>query len=296
MSRTIISLTVAALCWLGAHQLRAGATAERDTWPKTAGTVLVPPVESARVLSLGYRELLADLTWCRMLVYFGGNWGGEGDLSQLETMIDLVMELDPRFKPVYDWAPYATVYKDGTATQEEFHTSLRYLERAMEQFPDDYQYFWTAGTRHYFDLHSEDPEEVRRYRERGAELIEQAMQKPNAPPDLATTAANMRSRLGQHERALDNLRRMILVTDSASARQKMLERLRIEAPDLADELEDAWHDLRGAWMRDAAALPLDLYVVLGAPPPRAFDLRELTTPHDLFGVDEPADDEDLNTP
>ncbi len=90
----------------------------------------------------------------------------------------------------------------------------------MREFPDEYKYSWIAGARYYFDLWSPDPEVKRqRYRERGAELIEQAMTKPNAPQDLATTAANMRSKLGQHQRALDNLRQMVLSTNDAAARR-----------------------------------------------------------------------------
>ncbi len=298
MSRRRIAalLVVAAILWAGARQLGATAHEERAAWPKTAGTVMVPPAEVARFASLGYRELLADVTWARTLVYFGSSWAGEGDLSQLEQLLDLIVALDPRFKPMYEWAAYAVVFRTGTATQAEYRSSLRYLEQAMREFPDDYLYFWIAGSRYYFDLDAPDQKTRRAYRERGAALIEEAMRKPNAPPDLATTAANMRSRLGQHQRAIESLRQMVMITDNDEARDKMLERLRVESPDLADEVERAADELSRDWQKNMPSVPLDFYILLGPPPPRAIDFRQLATPHDLFGAGEDTATAESETP
>jgi hypothetical protein len=279
---------VAVLLWLGANGLRGGAVAARSAWPKSATTVFVPPEEVVRFTP--YRELLADVLWCRLLVYYGSNWGGDGDLSQVEDFIDDIIALTPKFRPVYEWSAYSVTYRTGTATQAEFLSSIRYLERAMREFPDEYKYPWIAGARYYFDLWSHDPEVTRRYRERGAELLEQAMTKPNAPQDLATTAANMRSKLGQHHRAMDNLRQMVLSTNDATARNTMLRRVRIASPELADELDHAARALQERWLDGAPMVPVDFFILLGEKPSPLIDLRRLATPHDLFGVqgsDEP---------
>lgn len=281
-------MVVAAALWLGAHALGEEAAAKRAEWPRTSSMVFVPPVEVVRFAP--YRELLADVLWCRLLVYYGSNWGGDGDLSQVEDLLDDIIALAPRFKPIYEWAAYAVTYRTGTANQEEFQSSLRYLERGMREFPDDYHYFWTAGTRYYFDLWSPDENVKRRYRERGAELIEQAMTRPNAPQDLATTAANMRSKLGQYQRGLDNLRQMILSTSDEDAREKMLARVRVADPGLAEELEHAARALNDTWRASLPMVPLDFFVLLGTKPSPAIDFRQLATPRDLFGTatdDEP---------
>jgi hypothetical protein len=289
--RTLACLVAAAIFWAGARQLGASAQAERETWPKTADTLLVPPAAMVPFAGgvLG-RELLGDIVWARMLVYYGSNWAGEGDLSQLEPLIDTVMAVAPQFKPVYDFAAYATTYKGGTATQEEFHTSIRYLERAMKAYPNEYRFFWIAGLRYYYDLWSPDAAVKRGYRERGADLLEQAMRKPDAPPDLATTAASMRSKLGQQQRAIDNLRQMVMITDNDEAREKMLDRLRFESPDMAEEVERAAADLEDEWMANMPAVPIDFYILLGPRPPGTIDFRQLTTPHDLFGAEEEAEE------
>lgn len=278
-----MGLVVAVLVWRAANGLRREAVAARTEWPKMVGTIFVPPSE---VIGFApYRELLADLLWCRLLVYYGSNWGGDGDLSQVEDLVDGVIALDPKFKPAYEWSAYAVTYRTGTSSQEEFRSSVRYLEKALQTFPEDYKYFWMAGTRYYFDLWSPDEETRRRYRERGAELIELAMSKANAPQDLATTAANMRSKLGQHQRALDNLRQMILSTNDEQARGKMLERVRITDPGLAGELGAAAFHLEKAWLANLPMVPIDFYVVLGQRPSPIIDFRELATPNDLFGFE-----------
>lgn len=285
--RLLRALLAATVFWVGAHQLRGQAVAERVRWPRAVATVLIPP---AQVLQFApNRELVADLLWCRLLVYYGSNWLGDGDLSQVEQLLDGVITLSPRFKAVYEWAAYAVTYRTGTATQEEFRSSIRYLEKAMREFPDDYQYFWIAGARYYFDLWSPDAAIVRKYRERGAELIEHAMAKPNAPHDLATTAANMRSKLGQQQRALENLRQMVLSTNDQDARQTMLSRVRVADPDLADALERAALELQESWLRTLPMVPIDFFVVLGERPSPVIDLRKLATPQDLFGA-APVDD------
>jgi hypothetical protein len=282
-----LAMALALAAWSGAHGLRQEAGAARARWPRTASTTFVPPVELVRFVP--YRELFADLLWCRLLVYYGSNWGGEGDLSQVEDFIDDVIALAPRFRPIYEWAAFAVTYRTGTATQAEFLSSIRYLEKGMQAFPDDYKYFWVAGTRYYFDLWSPDEATRRRYRERGAELIERAMTRPNAPPDLATTAANMRGKLGQYQRALDNLRSMIASTGDEDAREKMIQRVRVADPGLADELDRAGRALEERWMASLPMVPLDFFILLGQAPSPVIDLRRLATPRDLFGVgaDEP---------
>ena len=280
--RSALGIAVAALLWLGAHQLKGEALAARAAWPRTASMALVPPVAVVRFAP--YRELLADLLWCKLLVYYGTNWGGDGDLSQVEDYLDDIIELAPRFKPAYEWAAFAVTYRTGTSNQAEFRSSIRYLEKAMAQFPEEYSYFWIAGTRYYFDLWSPDEATRRGYRERGAELIEQAMTRPNAPQDLATTAANMRSKLGQYQRGLDSLRQMILSTNDDEARQQMLRRMRIADPGLADELDEAAGNLEADWLGYLPMVPIDFYVELGPRPSPVIDFRKLATPRDLFGA------------
>jgi len=72
------------------------------------------------------------------------------------------------------------------------------------------------------------------------------MRKPDAPQDLATQAATIRTKLGQHERAIDNLREMIMTTDNERARKKMLRRLALLADDRTADMRSV---ARQQWRR-----------------------------------------------
>lgn len=216
--RTTLCIAAIIGCWAGAMTLGDHARAERKTWPPAeAHALFLPPPEIAPTIFAGYRQLMADITWVRALVYYGSSMLGEADYRYLERFIDNVIALDPRFKRVYRWATYAVTYKHETATAEEFEVAVRYAEQGIEMFPDTYEFYWIAGLRYFLDMHSDNPDERRRIREHGAELIEKAMHKPDAPKNLVSVAANLRMKLGQKERALADLRSVILTTDNEEA-------------------------------------------------------------------------------
>jgi hypothetical protein len=294
--RPLLVLLIVGAFWFGSQELGKRAHGERSTWPKTEDQPFLPPPGGAALFSLGYRELAADLTWCRALVYYGSSLTGETDLHHLERFVDTIIELDPRFKRVYRWAAYAVTYKDAGskmnvdgATQAEYRASARYLERAIQEFPDGYELYWLAGLRYYLDLKSEDPAEQARFKERGVELIEQAMRKSDAPRDLGTLAASLRTRLGQKERALHDLKEMVLSTDDAEARQKLLSKIGVTSGDLdmVDEVAAARDALDQANQDHARNLPPDFFVLLGPPPPAVIDWRRLAADRDLVGAEDP---------
>jgi hypothetical protein len=287
--RVAILLIAAALCWLGAQALGKVATEQRSTWPPTEDyAFFLPPPASAPVIFAGYRELAADIYWVRTLVYYGSSMVGDADYRYLEPFMDTVIALDPKFKRIYKWAAYAVTFKEERATQEEFLTSIKYLERGIEEFPDGYELYLIAGQRYFLDLYSEDPDEQRRFRERGAELIEQAMRKKDAPRSLGTFAATLRTKLGQKERALHNLREMILATTDERAQQQLIARYeQIAQEGFPEEARQAKADIVNGWKRELPFAGVDMYIILGDRPSPVIDFEALATERDLFGADEP---------
>jgi hypothetical protein len=292
--RVALLLPLALVAWLASQALAHRVNQERDSWPRTESYVVLPPARLAPILSLGYRELWADITWCRGLVYYGSSLTGETDLRYLETFIDNIIALDPQFKRVYRWAAYAVTFKESgkkvnvqAATQAEFESSVRYLERGIEAFPDGYELYWLAGLRYWLDLRPDDPVLRQHYKERGAELVEEAMRKKDAPKDLATLAASLRTKLGQKRRALRDLKEMVLSTDDEEARKKLLQRVGyLASTDVMDELAAARTAFDQAWQANLPAAPPDLMVILGPRPSRQIDFRKLAADRDLFGAEE----------
>jgi TrpR-related protein YerC/YecD len=79
------------------------------------------------------------------------------------------------------------------------------LERGTRVFPQDWELAWILGLRYYSDLKSSDPAEQKQLQEIGVSYIEKAMRLPKAPGDLPGLAANLRSKLGQHDLALRSI-------------------------------------------------------------------------------------------
>jgi hypothetical protein len=296
-SLMVLLVAVAAAGWLGAHGLGARARAERESWPEGEGLVWLPPPNAAPIVAMGYRQLWADMDWARMLVYYG--------LERRETktfqyryltrFLDNIIALDPKFKRVYDWAAYAVLFQGGTVKAEEYRLSMRYLERAMQEFPDTYRFFWLAGTRYYIYLPTDDPAEKRRYHERAAMLMEQAMRRPDAPSDLTTYVAGLRTQLGQHERALNDLREVIMTTEDPEAQQRLIEVYRTAAgKEFPEEATRAKVELQRGWMEQMPFASPHMYIVLGDRPPRVIDLEALAAEQSVFStlLDEPAPQQD----
>ena len=290
LSVVIALLAVAFLCWYGAKRLDAIILHDRKYWPVVQDRVLLPPPSIVRWLALDYREVAADLLWIWVIQYYTSQHigaTGTSDLRFLRDFIDNIIALDPRFRRIYAWAANTVTYIHGRATQEEFHQSLHYLEKGIAQFPDDYDFLHRAGMRYYLDLWDPDPDKVKRWRKRGAELIEAAIRKPGAPPDAATLAANVLSEVGKRERALKLLRRMLLTTDNQEAQKKILARLRFMTDNDAvlEEVEVFRKKFTKSWQETLPFAKSTFYVILGDKPSPTIDLEDPSTAL-LFSMDD----------
>lgn len=289
----LVAMVMAGVGWLGAHGLSARARAERETWPEGEGLVWLPPPRAAPIVAMGYRQLWADIDWARALVYYGLNRRDSAtyQFRYLTRFLDNIIALDPKFKRVYDWGAYALLFQGGTVKAEEYRLSMPYLERAMQEFPDSYRFFWLAGIRYYIYLETDDPAEKRRYHERAAMLMEQAMRKPDAPRDLAMYAVGLRTQLGQHQRALHDLREVIMTTEDPEAQEQLIDAYRtMVGKEFPEEATRAKAELQRGWMEQMPFASPHLYVALGDRPPRAIDLDALAAEQSLFSAlfDEPA--------
>lgn len=277
MRAFLLSLAFAGIL-LGIVTSHRALARARAGWPSFEERVLVPAPRLARVMSLGYGELAADLAWARTLVYYGEGLDKGSSLAYVDPLLEVVNALDPSFYPAYRWGAYATTYRKGTATQEEFEASVRVLERGLARFPEDWELHWLYGLRLAYDLKSDDPAVMARNRDLAASHMETAMRLPGAPADLALTAASLRTRLGQKDRALRELREMILTTDDPKARA----RLEARYGELASEAQrtlvsEAATRLERERQTALPFAPPTFYILLGPRPPR-LGLEELAAP------------------
>jgi hypothetical protein len=275
--RLAATSALVALLALGGARI-ARQAAEREAPQVITDEPYAPAPRAAPLVALGYRELLADLLFLRLTGYFGG---GESTAGGIAALVEAIVALDPSYHRIYEWGARAITLAALGVDNAAYLRALAVLDAGARQFPDDWKLPYLAGEIYTQDLQTTNPAERRAWDERGTLLTESAIRKPNAPAEAATWAATMRTRLGQHQRAIDGLREMLLVTSDDRARARLLGKLaELEhgrASELASELLDARHRFEAAWHAARPAVPASMYVLIGPPLSPSFDLAELAT-------------------
>jgi len=270
------SALVAVLAIGGARVARVAAVQEAPHI--IAGEPYAPAPEGAPLLALGYRELAADLLFLRLRGYFGG---AENTANGIAALVEAIVALDPNHQRIYEWGARAITLAGRGVDNAAYLRAVAVLDAGARQFPGDWKLPYLAGEIYTQDLQTKDPAERRAWDERGTLLTESAIRKPNAPVEAASWAATMRTRLGQHQRAIDGLREMLLVTDDDRARARLLDKLAAlehgNANELAAELLEARHRFEAAWRADRPAVPTSMYLLIGPPLAPSFDLETLAT-------------------
>jgi hypothetical protein len=276
-------MRLAATAALVATVAIAGARVARQAAQARAPRVLAdepyaPAPETASLVTLGYRELFADLLFLRLKGYFGG---AESTANGVAGLVEAIAALDPQYHRIYEWGARAITLAAHGVDNEAYLRAVAVLDAGGRQFPDDWKLPYLAGEIYSQDLQTQDPAQRRAWDERGTLLTESAIRKPNAPAEAATWAATMRTRLGQHQRAVDGLREMLLVTNDAGVRERLLAKLAdlesTSTNEIAADLLDARRRFETEWLAARPAVPPTMYLLIGGPLRLRFDLTELAT-------------------
>ncbi len=287
MQRLAISAAaVAAL--VGGRFVRAAALEERAEWPQLVQVPYAPSEASAPYVTLGYREVAADLMWIRTIAYLGG----KTDTSDgVRGLVEATLALDDHFGTAYDIGGLAIESANFGVDNDSHLEAISIFERGMKVFPDRWKYPYLAGQIYLTDLKSPDPAQTRDWTEKGVAMLERAVRMPGAPSRQAATAAFLLDKLGQHEAAIKRLSEMILITTDDSAKKELIERLAaIEKKDVAD-VAIAKLDERRAfvdqWHAERPALPETMYLLLGPHRDPYLGPHDLAVDRDLIGTNAP---------
>lgn len=235
-----------------------------------------PTPERAPLVSLGYREAAADVLFVRLRAYFGAYYGTKADA--IASLGEAIIALDPRFHRAYEYSANAMTVVPG-ADQTILERAVALLERGIAEFPKDWSLPMLAGQLYIQDLKTTDPAQRRAWDERGTLLVESAIRKPGAPQQLAIWAAHLRTKLGEHERAAQGIRELLLTTPNQRLRAALLQRLaeieEADSAELAGEVLGARRAFERAWLSERPSVNASLYIVLGPLRPPGFDLADL---------------------
>src|SRR5688500_5991667 len=91
----VIALLVAAVAFAGAHAARRQAKQEGRA--ELVDRPFAPSPTVAPIMTLGYRELAADLLFARMIGYWGSP---DNEAAAIADLAEAIVALDPQFRRV----------------------------------------------------------------------------------------------------------------------------------------------------------------------------------------------------
>jgi len=147
----------------------------------------LPQAGWLEAVSLGYRNLWAEILWIRTLSWFGGHVR-DADYDYLGELLQAIVRLNPRAEQAYYMAGAVLPWNTGST-----RLSRPLLEQAMQHFPDDWRWPYYRGFNAYWFDH--DNNEAGRLLARAASL-------PGSPPQVANLALRMQATAGQLNTAL----------------------------------------------------------------------------------------------
>jgi hypothetical protein len=160
--------------------------------PGVEEPLYIPTGRLLPYLSLGHKQLLADLLWLRTILYFGEHSLTDRDFPYLYHLVDIVTTLDPCFLEPYLFG--------GIALSLEAHAveeSNSLLQKGMKHFPNEWRIPFYLGFNYWY---------FKEERGQAAQYVALASQLPGAPSYLSRLAATLYLQGGQGEVALKFLR------------------------------------------------------------------------------------------
>ena len=187
-------------------------------------------------LSLGYKELLADIYWMRALQYFGGRRFKEKDPEMLYHYFDILTDLDPKFVNAYRFG--------GTFLSEPAPFGLGDIEKGSMLFdkgrknnPENFRIPLEEAFIYYLYVKDYD---------KAAELFNEASEKPSLSDLRRATikgmAASAHSKGGNRELSREIWKIIYETTTNQARREFALKNLKeLNTMDMEDRLtEGLW--------------------------------------------------------
>ncbi|MDA2918369.1 hypothetical protein MYX76_02545 [Desulfobacterota bacterium AH_259_B03_O07] len=206
-------------------------------------------------ISLGYKEILADIYWLRALQYFGGTKFQEQNPELLYHYFDILTDLDPKFVNAYRYG--------GTFLSEPEPLGLGDIERGMILFdkgrmnnPDNFRLPLEQGFLAFLYLKDY---------EKASELFYEASEKPilsdRRRASIRGMAALALSKGGERELSIQIWKTIYETTENEGRRKHALKNLKVlETKDKEDFLTSALSD----YLDRFGSLPKNLTVLVEA--------------------------------
>jgi hypothetical protein len=257
-----LALLVMALLAVATHER---LLERRGEFPADADVLYVPPPRHLEIMSLGYREALADLIWIRALVFSGEHLGLDS-IAWVDRYIDGINALAPRFRRPYIWGGVTAVYGgQGAVDRSMVERSIEIYRRGLQEFPEDHEILYPLGMMLAHQVGSTPDfgeEETASMAKEGMELIRRAAAF-GADPLVRQYAATVITDYASETLAIQFLETQLLWAEDEKyrrvLRKKLAELVGIEATRSIDRIRTEFFAERA---RRAPYVPERLYSVI----------------------------------
>lgn len=178
---------------------------------------------SLRVASLNYSTLAATLGWVALVVNYGVGKRRWASFQHLEHNSQVVNDLDPRFRRLYDWFPGVYLVFRWPQRYEDAEAATRFVSRGFDLFPDGSLPFHAAMS--YIGVQS-PPEGPTPVYERIIELAE--LSATQGDPDAAGVLPFYRAKL-RGETTVDATAEVAFLTTMLARSTTAADRRRLQA-------------------------------------------------------------------
>ncbi len=264
------------------------AVVSRNRFPVLEDLVYLPSANALRAVSLGHRELAADLIFLRTVVFFGSALVTTKNYSWLDQHLDTVVDLDPAFRSAYLFGSRATMYNGKEITRRSIESSNHFLEAGLKRFPNDWEFAFSLGCNYLFEMHSDDPHQKEVWRRIGGRWIRHAAISGGGPSWLPNLAAKLMSEEGQVEASIRYLEEAYLTAQDDAARTEIGNLLAAKRKSSIARLAQAGEDFRRSWKATLPYASPDLFAVVGPALSPRLDIAHLTRNAVLDADDEEA--------
>jgi hypothetical protein len=228
MTRLLLP-AVASLCYVSA--IFTGARIEASHGQSGPEQLALPTPEVAKVASLGFESLVADLYFLRAVQYFGNPANYRANYEYLAPLVNLVAELDPHFSEPLLWGGVAVTKNLGKETWINTAESTRLLRKGADRFPGDYRFHMYLAYNLMVFAHD--------YRG-AAEELKRAIGLPGAPAYLAPLVSRLYSTAGDLDTAEAFSEALVAESQDPGLQQVMHERsLDVQTERLLRQLDAA---------------------------------------------------------
>src|SRR5262249_39997533 len=97
--------------------------------------IYLPSPGTARLLSFGFNQLVADWFWVRAQQYFTEPAQEINQFRNLGDFLEVVLGVDPDFQYVYKFAGISIPYDTGRFRYVNTDRAISFLQRGVERFP-----------------------------------------------------------------------------------------------------------------------------------------------------------------